>query len=823
MKPIPSIKRWLASTSAFSDAANISSFAALSGLIIFGASTSNAADIQWEGTTASYTTATDWQGDRVPTVDDNAFADNGGTVQILPTDPTWHVNDYRASNGTFVQSGSRVEMWAWMRMGVNEGTTGTFEMTGGKHEHNGGSFHIGERGNGIMNLSGGSIYFRGQYAIVGNRGEGPNTTGTGVVNQSGGKFNGTGELWVGHAHVGDGVFGTYNMTGGTLNLGNWFSIGRAGGDGEFVLTDGTINKSQENSNGSQMVLGIHDGGIGSSGHFKQDGGTLKSGSELWVSQGANVADNGAKGTYDMNGGVIDINNWIAVGRQGGQGTMNINGGTIRKFGGGGSFTLTGTGTVNHTGGLVDIRAGSLMVGEVALSTGVYNLQGTGVVEVPQTIVVVNGDTNITGTLNMGPGGTLKTGRLFKQGASASSPATVTFDDTTLIATANEANFISGFNTAEIRAGGLRLDTNGFNVATPQLFTVNGGTLTKNGRGTLGFTGSTSMDLVDIKAGLLDVDGTMSANTITVADNAGISGTGTIGGNIDLGVTSGAYLLANSNDATPLSVQGDINVNGARIDFANHGIPKNVPITVATSTQSVFNSFTLGRAGNVAIDFEAIPLTVKVTFTEDNKPVTWTGSTNKTWDIFSTKNWVNASNVASSFSQSDTVNLGNAAGGTAPIVIKGPVRPAVINVDNTNTITLQGTAADDIAGSVVLTKAGAGKLVIDLDTSLNANQTTPTAVPSTVTVNAGELQVGNGGTVGSLGLASIVNNALLSFNHSGPKTLPNPISGTGGSIAKAGAGNLKLTGAVSYTGTTTISAGRLTFQTPAVPGTGAITN
>ncbi|RYD65882.1 MAG: hypothetical protein EOP83_06390, partial [Verrucomicrobiaceae bacterium] len=270
----------------------------------------------------------------------------------------------------------------------------------------------------------------------------------------------------------------------------------------------------------------------------------------------------------------------------------------------------------------------------------------------------------------------------------------------------------------------------------------------------------------------------------------------------------------------LAIDGGLVARGARIDFINHNAPTGTPVTVATCTGFLSGTFTLGRPGTVLIDNVSNPPAVKVTL-QPVRTLTWTGSANSNWDIFSTTNWTNGAS-ASNFGQGDTVNLGNAAG-TAPLVIKGAVRPAAIAVDNTNTITLQGTAADDIAGSVVVTKAGTGKLIVGLDTSLNANQTTPTVIPSTVTVNAGELQIGNGGTTGSLGLASVTNNALLSFNFSGEKTFPNPINGTAGSIVKSGTGNVSLTGAVAYTGTTTINSGRLTFRTPAFPGTGAITN
>src|SRR5207248_8898698 len=76
------------------------------------------------------------------------------------------------------------------------------------------------------------------------------------------------------------------------------------------------------------------------------------------------------------------------------------------------------------------------------------------------------------------------------------------------------------------------------------------------------------------------------------------------------------------------------------------------------------------------------------------------------------------------------------------------------------------------------------------------------------ISAGALQVGNGGSTGTLGAGNVIDNTSLIFNHSDTIAVPNAISGTG-TLTQAGAGTLILTGANTYAGTTTISAG--TFQ------------
>ncbi len=76
-----------------------------------------------------------------------------------------------------------------------------------------------------------------------------------------------------------------------------------------------------------------------------------------------------------------------------------------------------------------------------------------------------------------------------------------------------------------------------------------------------------------------------------------------------------------------------------------------------------------------------------------------------------------------------------------------------------------------------------------------------------TINATTLQVGDGGTSGSLGTGAIVNNGVLRLFRSDNLLMSQDISGTG-SLEKRGGGTLTLTGANSYSGATTISQGVL---------------
>ena len=93
------------------------------------------------------------------------------------------------------------------------------------------------------------------------------------------------------------------------------------------------------------------------------------------------------------------------------------------------------------------------------------------------------------------------------------------------------------------------------------------------------------------------------------------------------------------------------------------------------------------------------------------------------------------------------------------------------------------------GTFALTKSGSGTVVLRTNASYGAT-----------TINAGNLQVGAGGTSGTLGAGPVTNSAVLTFNRTDTFTVSNSITGTGG-LEKTGSGTLILSGTNSYDGTT----------------------
>ena len=107
-----------------------------------------------------------------------------------------------------------------------------------------------------------------------------------------------------------------------------------------------------------------------------------------------------------------------------------------------------------------------------------------------------------------------------------------------------------------------------------------------------------------------------------------------------------------------------------------------------------------------------------------------------------------------------------------------------------------TVGNAITGSGAVTKAGSGTAIF----------TGANTYAGTTTISAGTLQVGDGGTSGTLGSGAIVNNGTLAANRSDAVAL-SAISGSG-QLVQAGSGTTILTADNTYTGATTIAAGTL---------------
>ena len=286
-----------------------------------------------------------------------------------------------------------------------------------------------------------------------------------------------------------------------------------------------------------------------------------------------------------------------------------------------------------------------------------------------------------------------------------------------------------------------------------------------------------------------------------------TGTTTFAGSVFLSEASGTgrtLILAGSGSANPNYL-----ISGNISDFNGSGLAGSIQVgngsaaTAAKLTLTGTNTHT--GATNVST---GSLLNIGSAGALGSSTLTATG--NGSFDNTTGGALVLANNLALSggsptFVGTDDLTLGNVA-------ISGAGRTITVSA---KTLTVNDVTQDIAGRNFTKGAVGAGKLVI----KGNASYT------GTTTISAGILQIGNGGTTGTLSTSSaIVDNANLTFNRSnavaqGTDFNSAIITGTG-SLTKEGGGILTLTGANIYAGGTTINNGTLLANNTTGSATGA---
>ena len=140
--------------------------------------------------------------------------------------------------------------------------------------------------------------------------------------------------------------------------------------------------------------------------------------------------------------------------------------------------------------------------------------------------------------------------------------------------------------------------------------------------------------------------------------------------------------------------------------------------------------------------------------------------------------------------SGTLQLGN--GGTTGSITGDVVNNGILAFDRSDTLTFTGV----ISGTGEVAQIGSGTTILAGDNTYAGG----------TTISTGTLQLGNGGTTGSI-TGNVTNNGNLAFDRSDTLTFAGDISGAG-SVNQIGSGTIILAGNNTYTGATTVSAGTL---------------
>ena len=616
---------------------------AVGGLTVTWASMAHATDHLWNASTGDYNVAGNWNPTTVPGSGDNAIVSNGGVVLITAADPAWTAFDVRAGdnadgvtgNGTYIQTGSTVTANSWFRLGADTaGVTGTYNMSAGVFVGHG-NVRIGETGTGYLNLSGTANFsadgsMNGTYWAVGaNPGSVGymNVAGSAVVNDTAGSdrapiqvaasTGATGtltlsdsatintnsnELWVGQNGT-----GTFNQSGGTLNVGNWIAVGRQGGTGVWNLTGGVVNKTGGGD------ISISGDGASELGIVNQAGGVLNNtASDTYIGDGsvgawnlsggtANFSETdlgrngGAAGTVNLTGGVMNAavaNGQFAVGYAAGStGVLNVTAGTLNVGtaasnttgllaigqAGTGTLSLSGTGAINALGGVsvgsntgavgtVNMTAGTLTAGGTAnptaylavgdSGTGTFNLSG-GTVTAPN--VYAGRTASATGTINV-TAGTLNASTVSianeDVGGATGASGTVTLSGTGVINATSVVVAKSSTGTGTFTMTGGTLNTAQFErgSGTTAVVNLNGGTLTNS-------TGTDNPSFITgFHAGELNVNGvTINTGSNTLGITSPLSGSGF--------VKAGSGVLTINGSNSPSANTGTTTISAGTIRLA----------------------------------------------------------------------------------------------------------------------------------------------------------------------------------------------------------------------------------------------------------------
>ncbi len=361
-------------------------------------------------------------------------------------------------------------------------------------------------------------------------------------------------------------------------------------------------------------------------------------------------------------------------------------------------------------------------------------------------------------------------------------------------TLNAANAYSG-NTI-ISNGVLQLGPSGSISTSPGIYLQPTGTLdaspvsgglTLYGTQTLGGNGKVLGNVTTSSGAIIQVGFTNQyGQQLTLSNSLTLGGGETI-----------QYIFSSTTNNV-LNVNGSLTLDGTTTiqiflpsEIASLGTNRLINYSGTPLGGGSFSLSTpVGTSQNFAID-TSVPGEVNLIVTGTPVGLVWSGDGSADlWDVNNTANWNNQTAV---FNNGDYVTFNDSGSATPDINVTTPVAPGTFSISNTaEAYTFDGSGIDVIGNFVKL-----GTNVVTFTSSGND-------FSGPISIQAGTLSVGNGGTTGSIGTGSITNNGQLIFNNSSNVYIMNsPVSGTG-SIQLTGGGVIyNVAASNSYTGGTVI--------------------
>ncbi len=487
---------------------------------------------------------------------------------------------------------------------------------------------------------------------------------------------------------------------------------------------------------------------------------INSGARVSSQFGTMAQTSGSHGTVTVNGtnSQWNISNALVIGFIGQASVTVSNGGiintNIRSNGAPDGLVIgqngAANGSVTVTGSDSTVaNSGNLIVGKAG--TGTLTISGDSSVSSSSNVSVAS-QAGSTGTINIGA----------PSGSDAAAPGVI-----------DAASIVMGSGTAKIN---FNHTSNGFSFNNP---------ITGNGSvnilaGTTIFTGDSTY------AGTTTIS---SGATLQLGGSLGDNNSGSIVSNV---TDNSTLIVARSNTSTlpgVISGSGQVLQLGAGTTVLANNNNYTGGTTISAGTLVLGNNNTKGSAGTGAIVDNSILAVNRI-------------------DVFSLENIISgngqlqqigpgitALKADNTFTGVTTITAGTlqlGVNGTTGSVVGTITDNSVFAVLRTNSLTLSKA----ISGTGQFQQLGAGLTIFTADNTYAGG----------TTISAGTLQLGNGGTTGSL-IGNITDNGGLTVNRSNTVTLPGVISGNG-VLNQIYVGTTILTADNIYSGRTTISAGTL---------------